>query len=60
MSNWGHVSRPSAVHDALCRSRILSSSETHKMFYWGLRAEGVSLWRCQVLYRSVQLFGPTW
>jgi hypothetical protein len=52
--------RPAAVHDFLCRERVLSSAETHRLFYYGLRAEGVSVWKCHVLYRIVQAFGPRW
>ena len=52
--------RPAALHDLLCRTRPLPSSRVHKLFYLGLRAEGVGIWRAQLMYRAVDLFGPRW
>lgn len=52
--------RPAALHDYLCRTRTLPSRRVHRLFYLGLRAEGVSVWRSHTLYRAVDWFGPRW
>jgi hypothetical protein len=50
--------RPAALHDYYCMYKKISSKLAHKLFFYALRAEGISAWKAQLIYLSVLLFGP--
>lgn len=51
---------PSAFHDVGCRQRRKPWRETHRGFYYGMRASRVGEIRAKVMYSSVYHFGPRW
>jgi hypothetical protein len=50
----------SIVHDYYCVVRTRSWSDTHRMFYDGMRCGGVTEVKAKVMYYAVYRFGPRW
>jgi hypothetical protein len=50
--------RASALHDYHCLHQQISSRRAHLLFYYALRADGVSHGRAWIMYKSVLWFGP--
>lgn len=50
----------SVIHDHYCVTRQRSWRETHRMFYDGMRANGVGAGKAAVMYWAVLNFGPRW
>ena len=56
----GQYRDASIVHDYYCVSRTRSWSDTHRMFYDGMRCSGVSEVKAKIMYYAVYRFGPRW
>lgn len=57
-----HFVKPAAIHDHYCEEihRVRGWRETHKMFYYGLRNQGVSELKAKVMYAAILVGGPKW
>jgi hypothetical protein len=53
--------RDAAVnHDYECCVKQHAWQDVHRMFYDGMMARGVELWRAKLMYFAVYFFGPRW
>lgn len=52
--------RAAVVHDHYCERHVRPWRATHRVFYEGLVAQGVSLANAKVMYLAVLLGGPKW
>lgn len=54
--------RPAAIHDHYCEEahQVREWRETHKMFYFALRNQGVSELKAKVMYAAILIGGPKW
>lgn len=50
----------SVIHDHYCRTRERTAHDTHRNFYYGMRAAGVEEWRAKLMHWVVDTFGPSW
>ena len=65
---WGLIGGPfegkyrnaSVVHDHYCRVRTRTAQDTHRTFYYGMRAMGVSEAQAKKMFWAVTTFGPNW
>ena len=48
------------IHDQYCRTRERSWQDTHKVFYYAMRAANVDENTAKVLFGAVYWFGPRW
>lgn len=51
---------PSIIHDYYCCTKQRTAHDTHRNFYYGMRAIGVEQWRALAMYWAVVAFGPDW
>jgi hypothetical protein len=56
----GEYRNASAVHDVACVERDEPWRDVHRMFYFAMRAGGVSETKAAVMYAAVYRFGPRW
>lgn len=56
----GTYRNASVVHDVACVVRDERWEDVHRMFYYAMRAGGVSEFRAAVMYGAVYRFGPRW
>jgi hypothetical protein len=58
----GDYRRASVVHDAYTNwnGRTEPWRDTHRMFYYGCRADGVSYLKAKLMFAAVYIFGPKW
>ena len=56
----GDYLRASVIHDHYCVTMTRGWRETHKMFWHGCRADGLSRVYANLLYAGVMRFGPRW
>lgn len=56
----GDYLRASVIHDHYCVTMQRGWRQTHKMFWYGCRADGVSQIYANLLYAGVMRFGPRW
>ncbi len=56
----GNYLYASVVHDFYCRVKTRSTDDTHKTFYYGMRAKGVPEPQAMKMYSAVATFGPKW
>ena len=56
----GEYRNASAVHDVACVKRREPWRDVHRMFYFAMRAGGVSETKAAVMYAAVYRFGPRW
>lgn len=56
----GAYRNASVVHDVACVRRNERWEDVHRMFYYAMRAGGVSATRAAVMYAAVYRFGPRW
>jgi hypothetical protein len=56
----GNYLNASVVHDHYCRVRSRSAQDTHRAFYYGMRAAGVSEPQAKKMFWAVSTFGPKW
>jgi len=50
----------SVNHDYECCVQQNAWQDVHRMFYDGMMARGVELWRAKLMYFAVYFFGPRW
>jgi hypothetical protein len=56
----GRYLNASVIHDHYCVTRSRTAHDTHRMFYYGMRARGVPPAQAKTMYWSVATFGPEW
>lgn len=56
----GSYIKASVVHDYYCDTKIRTEHDTHRNFYYGMRAAGVGEWKAKFMYWAVATFGPKW
>lgn len=54
--------KPAAIHDHYCEDahHVRGWRETHKMFYYALRNQGVNELKAKVMYAAILVGGPKW
>lgn len=65
---WSFVGGPmsgkyihaSIIHDKYCDTKNRTAHDTHRNFYYGMMANGVSEAKANVMYWAVRTFGPSW
>jgi hypothetical protein len=50
----------SVIHDHYCRTKERTAHDTHRNFYYGMRASKVPDWKATTMYWAVSTFGPSW
>lgn len=56
----GQYRNASVVHDVACVKKSEKWEDVHRMFYYAMRAGGVSETRAALMYAAVYKFGPRW
>lgn len=56
----GNYLYASVVHDYYCRAKTRSAEDTHRTFYYGMRAKGVAEAQAKKMFWAVSTFGPKW
>jgi hypothetical protein len=56
----GAYIRASVIHDHYCDVKTRTEHDTHRNFYYGMRAAGVEDWQAKFMYWAVSTFGPKW
>ncbi|MBU3033927.1 DUF1353 domain-containing protein [Tritonibacter mobilis] len=56
----GKYLKASVIHDYFVVTRERTAHDTHRNFYYGMLANGVSLWRAKAMYWAVSTFGADW
>src|SRR5690606_16753795 len=54
----GRFLKASIVHDYYCDRKVRTAHDTHRNFYYGMRANGVSENKATLMYWAVKAFGP--
>lgn len=65
---WSYIGGPfegsyinaSVIHDYYCESKTKTAHDTHRNFYYGMRAAGVPEWKASLMHWIVNTFGPDW
>lgn len=56
----GEYINASVIHDHYCDVKSRTAHDTHRAFYYGMRAAKVSDWKAKFMYWAVATFGPDW
>jgi hypothetical protein len=56
----GNYRQAAVIHDFYCDSKKRSWQDTHKVFYYAMRAANVDEKTAKIMYGAVYLFGPRW
>lgn len=56
----GNYRSAAVIHDYYCDNEERSWQDTHKVFYFAMRAAHVDETTAKVMYSAVYLFGPRW
>ena len=56
----GAYTEASVIHDYYCCARSRTAHDTHRNFYYGMRANGVVAWKAKFMLWAVSTFGPQW
>lgn len=56
----GAYIKASVIHDHYCNEKTRTEHDTHRNFYYGMRANGVEEWKAKFMYWAVATFGPKW
>jgi hypothetical protein len=56
----GSYRAAAVIHDYYCDTKKRTWQDTHKTFYYAMRAAGVDERNAKVMYGAVYLFGPRW
>ena len=56
----GDYIKASVIHDHYCDEKTRTDHDTHRNFYYGMRAAGVVEWKAKFMYWAVATFGPNW
>ncbi len=50
----------SVIHDYYCRTKERTAHDTHRSFYYGMRATQVPEWKAKLMHWAVATYGPSW
>lgn len=50
----------SVIHDHYCRTKERTAHDTHRSFYYAMRASQVPEWKAALMHWVVSTFGPSW
>lgn len=50
----------SVIHDQYCKTKERTAHDTHRNFYYGMRAAEVPEWKAKLMHWAVETFGPSW
>ena len=56
----GSYRSAAVIHDYYCDNKERSWQDTHKVFYFAMRAANVAEKTAKIMYTAVYLFGPRW
>ncbi|AAB91732.1 hypothetical 36.4 kDa protein (plasmid) [Sinorhizobium fredii NGR234] len=56
----GAYLKASVIHDYFCETKSRTAHDTHRNFYYGMRANGVPGWKAKAMYWAVATYGPDW
>jgi hypothetical protein len=56
----GRYIKASVIHDYYCDEKTRTEHDTHRNFYYGMRANKVTEWKAKFMYWAVATFGPKW
>ncbi|MGR9249456.1 DUF1353 domain-containing protein [Rhizobium leguminosarum] len=56
----GPYLKASIIHDYFCTKQNRTAHDTHRNFYYGMRANGVAEWKAKAMYWAVATYGPDW
>jgi len=56
----GKYRRASVIHDVYCKTKSRPHKEVHRMFYEGVRVDGVNIVKAKTMYWAIKLGGPKW
>lgn len=56
----GNYRSAAVIHDYYCDTMSRSWQDTHKVFYYAMRAANVDEKTAKIMYGAVYLFGPRW
>jgi hypothetical protein len=56
----GNYRSAAVIHDYYCDSKARTWQDTHKVFYFAMRAANVDEKTAKIMYGAVYLFGPRW
>ncbi|WP_334543976.1 DUF1353 domain-containing protein [Rhizobium leguminosarum] len=56
----GEYLKASVIHDYFCDVKTRTAHDTHRNFYYGMRANGVPNWKASAMYWAVSTLGPDW
>ena len=56
----GNYRSAAVIHDYYCDTKQRSWQDTHKVFYFAMRAAHVDEKTAKIMYGAVYLFGPRW
>lgn len=56
----GNYRSAAVIHDYYCDNQERSWQDTHKVFYFAMRAANVAENTAKIMYSAVYLFGPRW
>jgi Protein of unknown function (DUF1353) len=56
----GNYRSAAVIHDYYCDNKERSWQDTHKVFYFAMRAANVAEKTAKIMYSAVYLFGPRW
>ena len=50
----------SVIHDHYCKTKERTAHDTHRNFYYGMRAAQVPDWKAKLMHWAVETYGPSW
>jgi hypothetical protein len=56
----GNYRQAAVIHDYYCDNEARTWQDTHKVFYYAMRAANVDEKTAKIMYGAVYLFGPRW
>jgi hypothetical protein len=56
----GNYRSAAVIHDYYCDTKARTWQDTHKVFYFAMRAANVDEKTAKIMYGAVYLFGPRW
>ena len=56
----GSYINASVIHDYYCTTKERTAHDTHRNFYYGMRAAKVPEWKATLMHWAVSTFGPSW
>lgn len=56
----GQYINASVIHDHYCRTKERTAHDTHRNFYYGMRASNVPEWKAKLMHWAVATYGPDW